>query len=90
LCTANNLSNIPQPLYDRMDVIEVSGYTFNEKKYIFENYLKPKAIANAGLTDNNHYTITEKCVDKLINNYCREAGVRSLQRYINRIFSKVL
>jgi len=40
------MANIPSPLYDRMEIIEVSGYTFNEKKYIFENYLKPKAMTN--------------------------------------------
>ncbi len=103
ICTANNLSTVQQPLLDRMEVIEVSGYTFNEKKFIFEKYLQPKAIKNAGLDnmksritidENNtikesQYSIDDKTVDKLINDYCRESGVRSLQRYTNRIYEKV-
>jgi len=107
ICTANNLSNIQQPLYDRMEIIEVSGYTFNEKKFIFQKYLQPKAIKNSGLDtlkdsveieNNNDYIssnikskfdIDEVTIDKLINDYCRESGVRSLQRYTNRIYEKV-
>ena len=46
LCTANNANLIPKPLLDRMEMIEVSGYTFNEKKFIYEKYLKPRAINN--------------------------------------------
>jgi len=104
ICTANNLSGIQQPLYDRMEVIEVSGYTFNEKKFIFSKYLQPKAIQNSGLNnvksrvgidENNNvrepkFSIEDKTVDKLINEYCRESGVRSLQRYTNRIYEKVI
>ncbi len=109
ICTANNLSNIQQPLYDRMEIIEVSGYTFNEKKFIFQKYLQPKAIKNSGLdtiidsdykeiNDNNNnisinqnikFQIDEITIDKLINDYCRESGVRSLQRFTNRIYEKV-
>lgn len=104
ICTANNLSNIQQPLYDRMEIIEVSGYTFNEKKFIFSKYLQPRAIKNSGLdnllsrpgVDENNtvkqpkYSVDDSTVDKLINDYCRESGVRSLQRYTNRIYEKVL
>lgn len=90
LCTANSVQNIQQALYDRMEIIEVSGYTFNEKKFIFEKYLKPRAIKNSGLDQQSHkFGIEEKAVDKLINDYCRESGVRSLQRYTNRIFEKI-
>lgn len=103
ICTGNNLSNIQTPLYDRMEIIEVSGYTFNEKKFIFQKYLQPRGIKNAGLDDltgkifiddNNliqvpKYSINDKTVDKLINDYCRESGVRSLQRFTNRIYEKV-
>lgn len=103
ICTANNLSNIQQPLYDRMEIIEVSGYTFNEKKFIFQKYLQPKAIVNSGLdnissrvvTDENNvireprFSVEEKTIEKLINDYCRESGVRSLQRFTNRIYEKV-
>jgi Lon-like ATP-dependent protease len=109
ICTANNLNNIQQPLYDRMEVIEVSGYTFNEKKFIFQKYLQPKAIKNSGLdtiinSENDSFTreiinvnntnmkfhIDEVTIDKLINDYCRESGVRSLQRFTNRIYEKVI
>lgn len=103
ICTANNLSGIQQPLYDRMEIIEVSGYTFNEKKFIFSKYLQPKAIQNSGLNNiknfigldenNTHkeanFSINDTTVDRLINDYCRESGVRSLQRYTNRIYEKV-
>jgi ATP-dependent Lon protease len=90
LCTANSVQNIQQALYDRMEIIEVSGYTFNEKKFIFDKYLKPRAIKNSGLDQQSHqFEIEEKAVDKLINDYCRESGVRSLQRYTNRIYEKI-
>ena len=49
LCTANNTNTIPKPLFDRMEMIEVSGYTFNEKKFIYDKYLKPRAIKNVKL-----------------------------------------
>lgn len=97
LCTANNTNTIPKPLFDRMEMIEVSGYTFNEKKYIYDRYLKPRAIKNvniflyqAGLYDIHNFSIDEKSVDKMIHDYCRESGVRSLQRYTNRIYEKVI
>lgn len=91
LCTANNVSNIQQALYDRMEIIEVSGYTFNEKRFIFERYLKPKAIKSSGLDEHptHKYSLSDKAVDYLINDYCRESGVRSLQRYTNRIYEKI-
>jgi Lon-like ATP-dependent protease len=91
ICTANTIQNIQQALYDRMEFIEVSGYTFNEKKYIFEKYLKPKAINNSGLDEHlcHKFTMDDETVNKLINDYCRESGVRSLQRFTNRIFEKI-
>jgi Lon-like ATP-dependent protease len=91
ICTANNVQTINQALYDRMEIIEVSGYTFNEKKYIFEKYLRPRAIKNAGLDEHlsHSFSMSDETVNKLINDYCRESGVRSLQRYTNRIFEKI-
>lgn len=90
LCTANTVTTIQQALHDRMEIIEVSGYTFSEKKFIFNRYLKPKAIKNSGLSRySEQELIDEQTVDKLINDYCRESGVRSLQRYVNKIFEKV-
>lgn len=89
ICTANSVNTIPQALYDRMEIIEVSGYTFTEKKFIYEKYLKPKACEKAGLDQYDDYHIEDDAVDKLINDYCRESGVRSLQRAINRICEKI-
>lgn len=91
LCTANSVANIQQALVDRMEIIEVSGYTFNEKKFIYEKYLKPKAIKNAGLDQHppHKFSMDDHAVNKLINDYCRESGVRSLQRYTNRVFEKI-
>lgn len=90
LCTANTVTTIQQALHDRMEIIEVSGYTFNEKKYIYEKYLKPKAIQNSGLSSQSKQEfIDDTTVNKLINDYCRESGVRSLQRYVNKIYEKV-
>lgn len=94
ICTANDLSNVPQPLLDRLEVIDVSGYTTQEKKFIFNEHLKNKAIVNAGLDDESKFVgstfnVDESAINKLITDYCRESGVRSLQRYTNRIYEKI-
>lgn len=91
LCTANDLSYVPQPLLDRLEIIDVSGYTSKEKKFIYDNHLKPKAIINSGLNDKIEYSfeVKDDAVEKLISDYCRESGIRSLQRYTNRIFEKI-
>ena len=86
------LDTIPGPLLDRMDVINVSGYTHDEKTHILERYLKPKAIEKSGLNKVENeikFDVTKDAVFKLIQDYCREPGVRSLQRYINRIMEKI-
>lgn len=90
LCTANDLTNVPQPLLDRMEIIEVSGYTTNEKNYIYNNFLKPKAIKLAGLENElTKFNVREDAIHTLISDYCRESGVRSLQKYTNRIYEKI-
>ena len=89
LCTANDLSTIRGPLTDRMEIIEVPGYTFQEKLHIYHKYLEPKAIEKSGITEEHKYSIQEGTIEKLILDYCRESGIRSLQRYTNRIFEKV-
>lgn len=90
LCTANTTHTIPKPLLDRMEIINVSGYTHDEKRHIFENYLKPKAIEASGMKGKeNVYKITEKAVKKMIEDYCREPGVRGLQRGIKKIYEKL-
>ena len=87
IATANDAQTIPQPLLDRMEVIEVSGYTDNEKAHIAKEHLIPKQKATNGLTD-EMISFTDKALDKLINEYTREAGVRQLERVIGQICRK--
>lgn len=89
ICTANSLSPITAPLLDRMDVISLSSYTSVEKKSIFHKHLLPKAIRDAGLTDLDSFEIPDNVVEVLINDYCREPGVRSLERHAKMIADKV-
>lgn len=87
LCTANYLGNIPGPLRDRMEVIDVSGYTNNEKLEIAKKHLIPQAAKKAGL-DDSHVIITTDSITRLIEKYCRESGLRNIKKLITRIFSK--
>lgn len=87
VCTANYLGNIPGPLRDRMDVIDVSGYTTNEKIEIAQRHLIPQGAKKSGL-DESHVHITKETVARLIEKYCRESGLRNVKKLINRIFSK--
>lgn len=87
VCTANTLETIPRPLLDRMEIIELTGYVAEEKVKIAENYLSPSAKKSAGL-DNANVTITEDAVRSLMKHYCRESGVRSLKKNIEKIYRK--
>lgn len=87
VCTANYLGNIPGPLRDRMEVIDVSGYTNNEKFEIATKHLIPNAAKKASL-DESHVVIAPESIKKLIEKYCRESGLRNLKKLITRIFSK--
>lgn len=87
VCTANYLDNIPTPLRDRMEVIDVSGYTTNEKREIAKLHLIPDAAKRAGL-DSSKVEIGPETILRVIEKYCRETGVRNLKRHITRIFSK--
>lgn len=90
LCTANVTHTIPKPLLDRMEIIQVSGYTHAEKQHIFENYLKPQAIESSGMKGKEkEYAITQDAVNKMIEDYCREPGVRGLQRGVKKIYEKL-
>ena len=90
LCTANNLDTLHPAVLDRMEIIEVGGYTFNEKKHILNQYLIPEALKKCGLIVNHHqFDLPEETKDFIIEMYCREPGVRSLKKYINKIFEKV-
>jgi len=88
IATANTTQTIPRPLLDRMEVIEVSSYTENEKLHIAKEHLLPKVIGKNGLTK-KQCSITTKALEKIINSYTREAGVRNLERRLGEISRKV-
>ncbi len=87
ITTANSLDTIPSPLLDRMEVIELSGYTRNEKAEIAKRYLVPKEIEKNGL-DSKKIEFTESGVYRLIDGFTREAGVRNLEREIGGVCRK--
>ena len=87
VATANNAQDIPRPLLDRMEVIEVSSYTENEKMHIAKEHLIRKQAEKNGLTE-GQFQISDKALQKLIRHYTREAGVRSLERRIGELCRK--
>ncbi|RWS26252.1 lon protease-like protein [Leptotrombidium deliense] len=87
ICTANVTDTIPEPLRDRMEMIEVSGYVSREKLAIAENYLIPQAREIAGVTQEKA-SISQTALKKIIRQYCRESGVRNLQKQIEKIMRK--
>jgi ATP-dependent Lon protease len=87
ICTANQLEPIPPPLRDRMEIIQLSGYTEDEKVGIARRYLVPKQVEAHGL-DPKRVTFTEKGLRLLVREYTREAGVRSLDREIAALCRK--
>lgn len=88
ITTANTTDTIPRPLLDRMEVIEVSGYTEEDKLQIAQRYLVPKKVKENGLGDSN-VTFTEGAIRTIINDYTRESGVRNLEREISNVCRKV-
>lgn len=88
LATANDLRNIPEPLIDRMEIISLSSYTEYEKLHIAKQYLVKQLQEENGLKDIK-VTISDNVILKIINEYTREAGVRSLKREINSLFRKL-
>ncbi len=84
LATANNRDTIPGPLLDRMEVIEIAGYTRTEKKRIALDYVIPKALQEHGLSP-ERLEFTTEGVEKLVDGYTREAGVRSLEREVGAV-----
>ena len=88
ICTANVLHTVPQALRDRMEVLQLAGYTEHEKIEIAKRFLAPKAIDSTGLTQNN-IVIREDAIQTIIQRYTREAGVRNLEREISSICRKV-
>jgi ATP-dependent Lon protease len=88
ICTANVLHTIPQALRDRMEVLQLAGYTEHEKIEIAKRFLAPKAVEGAGLTHNN-IVVEDEAIQTIIQRYTREAGVRNLEREISSICRKV-
>lgn len=87
IATANDLQSIPRPLLDRMEVIEVSSYTENEKRHIAREHLITKQMKKNGLKE-GQLSISDRALEKLIRGYTREAGVRNLERKIGEICRK--
>ncbi len=87
ITTANTTSTIPEPLLDRMEVIEISGYTDVEKRNIAEKYLIKKQISEHGLKE-KQVKISENAVKEIIERYTRESGVRNLERNIGALVRK--
>lgn len=84
ITTANDISGIPPALFDRLELIEISGYTQKEKEEIAKRYLIKKEKENNGLKD-DELNISDSVIEKIIKSYTREAGVRSLERNIGKI-----
>ncbi|EGT3615028.1 endopeptidase La [Clostridium perfringens] len=87
ITTANSLDGIPRPLLDRMELIEVSGYTYEEKFRIAKKYLVPKVLKEHGV-DDKIITISDSALKLIIDSYTRESGVRNLQRQIANVIRK--
>ncbi|MBR1427416.1 MAG: endopeptidase La [Prevotella sp.] len=89
IATANDLNTIPRPLLDRMEIIEVSGYITEEKIEIAKRHLIPKEKQNTGLDKDKHLMFNKPAIEKIIEQYTRESGVRQLEKQINKALRKL-
>ncbi|MDO4300890.1 MAG: endopeptidase La [Clostridia bacterium] len=89
LCTANSLDTIPGPLRDRLEIVELSSYTSEEKYHIAADYLVPKQLEANGLTK-AQLKFRKDAIEDMIESYTREAGVRTLERTIGKVCRKVV
>lgn len=89
IATANDLNTIPRPLLDRMEIIEVSGYITEEKIEIARRHLIPKEKENTGLDKEKKLTFNKAAIEKIIEQYTRESGVRQLEKQINKALRKL-
>lgn len=87
IATANNVQTIPGPLLDRMELIEITSYTENEKSHIAREHLLPKQMKANGIGE-DQMSISDKALNEIISGYTKEAGVRSLERKIGQICRK--
>lgn len=87
ITTANQLDTIPQPLLDRMEIIQLPGYILEEKMEIAKRYLVPNQMKNHGL-NKNELSISTRAIEEIIDKYAREAGVRNLEKQIKKIMRK--
>lgn len=87
IATANSLDTISEPLRDRMEIIDVSGYTHDEKLNIAKRYLVPRAIAASGLQEKD-ISISDEVLTDIVVNYTKESGVRQLERLMKKLCSK--
>ncbi len=88
IATANTLETIPDALRDRLEIIELSGYTMDEKVIIARKHLIEKAITETGLENHNIDLLSDAVIEDIIMNYTRESGVRQLERLIRKLCSK--
>ena len=88
ICTANQLDPIQPALRDRMEIIELSGYTWQEKLHIATDHLVPKQVKDHGLKE-KHAEITDEAIKHIVESYTREAGVRQLEREIRSVYRKI-
>ncbi|TCT14652.1 ATP-dependent Lon protease [Natranaerovirga pectinivora] len=88
IATANTVQTIPRPLLDRVEIIEVNSYTENEKEHIAKKHLIPKQLKKHGL-ENRDITISKNALSKVIREYTRESGVRTLERKIGQLCRKI-
>lgn len=89
VCTANNIENIPGPLLDRLELIQVPSYTSIDKLHIAKDFLIKKELLNNGLTEND-VKFTDEGIFYIIDRYTRESGVRSLERNIASVLRKIV
>ena len=87
IATANDVQRIPGPLLDRMELIEITSYTENEKEHIAREHLLPKQMKTNGILE-RQLTVSDKALSEIISGYTKEAGVRSLERKIGQICRK--
>lgn len=89
ITTANMIDTIPLPLYDRMEVIQLSGYTEEEKMHIFKNFLLPRQLKEYGITK-KQIRLSDDVISTVISEYTREAGVRQLDRMAGKLMRKCI